>query len=454
MSRTISTIRFALGRWSRVIGAILVSMANAGPLLAAPSESGGLIELQSLTEPLPAPPSVVSEFPPLPCEPASPPASSSAPVELDKLMWKKGDFTILPYGIVWANAIYSTQRSFPGSFTLWVESPSRQTGDEFIIDARNTRLGFDITGPRIACWDDAQSSAKIEFDFQGNFSGTENRGGLLLRHAYVEVKNDEFRLLAGETWDIISPLNPGLLMYSPIWCGGNIGFRRAQFRGERYIACADESLWTLQGSINQNVFPDTITGVTGRSSAWPIIEGRTAITLGQRTGPEALPVTLGVSGHIGETEYNTAAPLPVSNHQSRLTWSGNIDLRVPLSNRCGFQGECFIGQDLSSYLGGINQGLDITTLDAIRSLGGWVEFWVDWTPEWHTHTGYGIDDPNNNDLHTAGERSYNQVYFANLSYDVTKQLLIGFEASVWKTQYIQLEPGNLFRCGVAVKYGF
>ena len=81
----------------------------------------------------------------------------------------------------------------------------------------------------------------MEFDFQGA-SAQENKGAVLLRHAYWEVKDEEFRLLAGQTWDIISPLYPTTTMYTVYWAAGNIGYRRAQFRGERYLACSDELL--------------------------------------------------------------------------------------------------------------------------------------------------------------------------------------------------------------------
>ena len=71
--------------------------------------------------------------------------------------------------------------------------------------------------------------------------------------------------MAGQTWDVISPLNPGMLMYSVGWEAGNIGYRRAQLRAERYVALSDSQLLTLQGSINQNSFPDVITGVSCES---------------------------------------------------------------------------------------------------------------------------------------------------------------------------------------------
>ena len=39
-----------------------------------------------------------------------------------------------------------------------------------------------------------------------------------------------FTILGGQTWDVISPLNPRSLNYSVYWWAGNIGYRRPQVR--------------------------------------------------------------------------------------------------------------------------------------------------------------------------------------------------------------------------------
>ena len=140
--------------------------------------------------------------------------------------------------------------------------------------------------------------------------------------------------------------------------------------------------------------------------------------------------------------------------QRRRTWSGNLDVRVPLTDRLGVQGECFVGENLSAFLGGIGQGIEPTTLQPIRDAGGWVEMWFDWTPRLHSHVGYSLDDPNNNDLVTATDKSYNQFYYGNLSYDLTKSFLVGMEVSSWKTLYVGEEPGDSVRCEFVAKYGF
>ncbi len=370
--------------------------------------------------------------------------------EMKKYSWKKGDFAITPYGYLWGNSVFSTERTTPGSYTLYVQSASTTPESEFIVDARNTRLGFDVLGPKLPCLECAETGGKVEIDFQNTVLNTENRPTIMLRHAYAEAKNEDFRILVGQTWDVISPLNPDMLLYSVGWDAGNIGYRRAQFRYERYLKFSDVSLVTVQSSINQDVFPDTITGATGEPSNWPIVEGRVAWTIGRR-GQGCLPITVGISGHIGEDEFDSTV---LGRDNRRRTWSGNIDVRVPINRCLGFEGECYIGENLSPFLGGIGQGIDPTTGNTIRDAGGWFEVWYDFTEKLHSHVGYSVDNPNDHDLSTATDRSYNQFYFGNLIYDVTKNLLVGVEISSWKTLYVGELPGDSVRSEFVVKYGF
>lgn len=377
--------------------------------------------------------------------------------EMKKFAWTKGDFRIVPYGSLWGSAIYATERTYPGPYTLWVYSPDDHGEDTFVIDTRRTRMGLDIAGPRIPMFCNAKSGGKIEIDFHGAFV-VENKPGVLLRHAYGEVKNENFRLLAGQTWDIISPLYPDTLSYSVGWAGGNIGYRRAQIRYERYVALSNTCLLTGQISVNQNIISDfNGNGSRPEATGWPVIEGRTAVTLGSRRG-KVKPITIGLSGHIGEqgADFLTAGPapyfLPPQDDFRVRTWSANVDVYVPITERFGFKGEFFTGENLSTFLGGIVQGVNVYTRRPIRATGGWFEFWYDWTPRMHTHVGYSIDDPVNTDL-TVG-RTYNEFVFANGVFDVTKSLQVGLEVTNWKTNHIGHRPGESVQVEFTGKYGF
>ncbi len=366
--------------------------------------------------------------------------------ELKKLAWAKGDMTITPYGSFWGSMIYQTERTYPGAYTLWVLSPDTDGEEAFTLDVRRTRLGVDVVGPRIAAFGCAQSGGKVEIDFHGSFV-TENKAGVLLRHAYWEVKDERFRFLIGQTWDVISPLIPGDLAYSVLWGQGNIGYRRAQVRYERYIDIGCHDKLTLQTSINQDVVNDfaTTAGVDRESSGWPLIEGRIAWTNEAPAWVEG-PATLGFSGHVGEQGFDflTAGPpplnLPPENNVRVKTWSANVDLKVPVTKHTGIQGEAFYGYNLSTFLGGIVQGVCPCTRSGVHSRGGWIDVWHDWSPCSRSHAGFGIDDPDNNDMYFG--RGYNSVVFLNYSRDITKFLIVGTELTYNKTVYHEVRPGE------------
>lgn len=367
------------------------------------------------------------------------------------LAWTKGDFKVVPYGSIWGSAAHDTQRANPGAFVLWVFSEDQHDYETFNLDTRRTRLGLDITGPKIPRMHNANSRGKVEIDFHGQFV-TENQATIQIRHAYAEVYDDHFRLLAGQTSDLISPLVPHTVNYSVGWGGGNIGFRRMQVRYERNLTCSDTLQFTPAVAVCQNVIIDIDpTGqITRATTNWPVIESRVGCTLGPR-GAGCKPVQFGVSGHIGEQGFD----IPLTPDQYRVrTWSLNTDVLIPITNRLTFQGEFFTGADLSTFLGGVVQGVNFTRREAIYSTGGWVELGYDVTDDLHWYSGYSVDDPWNDTLSAASARSYNQFLYTNAQYDITKKMKVGLELSGWRTQYLGLEAGETFRIEFAGQYDF
>jgi len=374
--------------------------------------------------------------------PNADPASSLLNLEDDE----DGDgVSITPYGSVWGNLQFATRRTNPDSFTLWVFSEDEQGEPALDIDARRSRVGIDVAGPK-AGFSGYQLGGKVEVDFYGQFL-TENRAGARLRHAYFEATGDEWRFLVGQTWDVISPLNAGMLNFSPGWAGGNIGFRRAQFRVERTVGLADGTEWLLQGSLNQTIVDDfpADPGVRRESSIFPVLQARTAVQL---AGPsDSQPVALGISGHYGETGFDFIRPgppplnLPPADDTRFPTWSVNLDLHVPLSSAWILRGEAFGGANLSPFFGGIGQGVCPCLRKPIRSTGGWLELVRIWSPAWESHFGLGIDDPRDED--SLIERVQNQFVFGNLIWQVTEELSTGWEIAYWRTLYQERRAGQI-----------
>jgi len=373
---------------------------------------------------------------------------------MQKLVWTKGPFTFTPYGRLWTSMSYNTQHAQVGSYVLWIDSPDLHTGGEFQVDARSTRLGIDVAGPAVALFDDAKIGGKVEFDFQGPSLQT-NNGGILFRHGYFEIKNDDYRLLAGQTWDVISPLYTPTFDYTVGSGAGNLAYRRAQFRFERYLSCSDTFMITLQTAAAVDILvpvssPNPIVGSHG---SWPDWQNRVALTFGERKAKGAQPIEVGVSGHVGEQNYEflPGGHPPVFDF-TRPTWSFSIDAKIPITKTFGVQGELFTGANLSNYYGGILQGIDPGTLNVIRDNGGWGDIWYDMRPDLHWNLGYSIDDPLNKDMTTG--RTYNQYFYCNFIYDITKFLNAGLEVSSWKTFYFSQRPGEALRLEALVRYNF
>jgi hypothetical protein len=374
--------------------------------------------------------------------------------EVGKTAWRKGDFTVVPYCIIWGSMSYDSQRSRIGDYALWFESPDVHPDDpDFNVDAKSTRVGLDFQGPGIPWLCAAAVTGKVEVDFQGQFV-TRNKPGLLLRHAYVETKGDDLRFLVGQTWDVISPLGIPTLNYTAGSAVGNLAYRRAQFRTERDWELSDTFLITLQGSVNANVVTDFVTDPATTTSAdpgpYPDFQSRAAFTVGRRDCPQLKPIVLGVGGHCGiqNFDFRTTGDLDVDVP----TYSLATDMVIPVTQRWGVQGEFFTGFNLSNYMGGILQGVDRVTHRGIHATGGWVDLYFDWLPCLHTHSGFAIDDPLDHDM-TSG-RTRNQMLFNNVIWDATKNLQLAFEVDVWETHYIGLAPGEGVRLEFVTKYKF
>ena len=369
------------------------------------------------------------------------PSIPSAP---HNLTWSKGPFTIKPYGWLWANMLYATHRTVPGEFTFWVASEEDQGESAFIIDARRTRFGVDIAGPRLDWFGGVDTAAQLELDFFGEFV-TENRAGARLRQAWWEARNADYRLLIGQSWDVISPLRPGTLNFSRGWNAGNIGFRRAMFRLDRDLDLTDEWELSLQTAATQDIVEDfpTDPGIRRETANWPVVQGRAAMAF----APEAdgVPrVTVGISGHVGETGFDflTTGPppldLPPEDDARFKTWSWNVDVQVQMG-RLMIQGEFFRGANLSAFLGGIGQGVCPCSRKPIRSTGGWLEVVYLWSSACESHAGFGIEDPDNDDLLMG--RNRNQFVFGNVVWHVTQNLRTGIEVAWWNTEYQETRAG-------------
>jgi hypothetical protein len=302
------------------------------------------------------------------------------------------------------------------------------------LSARSSYLGAAAIGP---CVGGLQSGGLFLAYFYSS-SILDDNYGLFLARAYGELKNDFWRFSAGLDGDVINPLYPEMIDWSPGFGAGNVGFLRAQFRTERYFYPSDESKVTAQFALS-NPIPTNYEnfslkeGLT-ESTGWPNLEGRLALGVGrlvEREGTCVRAHEVGVSGVIGQLRRTGDVLTPNSIGD---VWAVGADARFAITDCLGVKGEFYTGQTVGTYMGGAIQNFNANR-EGIRSTGGWAEVYYYWTPCLHSHFGGGSDNPLEADL-TAAEVRRNQFCFVNIIWDVTKSIDVGFEVSRWETAYM------------------
>jgi len=333
-------------------------------------------------------------------------------------------------GFFKTDAIYDDASFFPGDYRLWVNPYGEKKDSEFYLTANESRLGFDFW------WKEETftTSAKLEFDFYG-LAAAENKSQVMLRHAYVQMKGERWMFLAGQTWDIIAPLNPKTVNYSVLWTQGNIGYRRPQLRGALWTPLGDAATIKLDAGVMRNISTDLDEDKLddGTDAGFPTVQGRLGLDTKLDGGHAA---AIGAWGHFGRSVHGPEDSLSFDS------WSVGADLSVTITKRVTLMGEFFTGQSLKQYLGGAYQ--DVTPMnETLPAVGGWGMVSLKAADKVTLNFGYGFDDPDASEWKVAeGDtlshtlRDMNSEFFGNVMYDITGNVQAMLEIAWCKTEYL------------------
>jgi len=326
-------------------------------------------------------------------------------------------FQIRIYGYIKLDAAYDTQRAQNGDYIYYVFPKINGVSDnEFNMTAKETRLDLEIISPDIGS---TRVKGNLEVDFYGQ-SGTANSPNLRMRLAYVTVVNEDIgSLMAGQDWDTFITVRPRMNNVAILADAGALGVRRPQLRLSKALKFSKDTKIVASAAAARTIGADLDNGgqEDGVDAGFPSAQYNLCLETKSWTEKTA---KVSVSGHWGmETldQISTNGVVIASDKEWYTSYSVMGSLLLPIMSRVSLQGAVWQGQDLTSYYGGIGQGINSKLHTAIAAQGGWAEFLFDITKRINLNLGYGLDAPSQSDLN-ANDRSRNETLFTTLYYTI------------------------------------
>lgn len=253
-------------------------------------------------------------------------------------MAQKKDFDYNFYGFVRGDFAYSTRASlapYNGAFYLYPYDVVLDNDGEDLNSAPSsgfyafiTRLGLDVTGPKIG---KAKTSAKVEMDFAG-FSSSNTM--LRIRHAYFVLDWQKHSLLIGQTWhplfgSVVPDVN-SLSTGAPYQPFNRSPQLRYQFKPNNWKFTAT-ALWQLQYlsdgpngmsteyTRNSNI-PEFYLGIDYATESWLFGGGVDMISIRPRVESTVIDETTGVEQ---EQTYKVDERMTALSAEAHLQYSGD-----------------------------------------------------------------------------------------------------------------------------------
>jgi hypothetical protein len=393
-----------------------------------------------------------------PTTPASVPQTEAPGTSGNVVRWNElsagGNNKLKFYGLLRLDMDIDSQRPNSPQSPLFIASPDPGLGGKpdagnFSMHPRLTRFGVDYSGPQVSGLWGAQLSGKLELDFENG--GSESRQIIRIRHAYMELKKGDVSFLAGQTWDLLSPLIPTVDNDTLLWNAGNIGDRRPQIqfsyqpkvgRGRWSIATAAGLTGAIDAQdLDNNTYRD------GEESGKPDFQAR--VGYGQPLWVSEQSASFGVSTFYGWENTSKAIGGRTLFHAQAT----NVDYTLPLSRIVSLRGEGWWGRNMSDIRGGAGQGINVTNGREIRGRGGWSELTLRLSRYYSLHPGFSVDSPVPSDVPIGG-RTRNQVYYFGNRITPGGDFTIGADYLRWWTSFQGYKAALDNRINIFFQYAY
>ena len=331
------------------------------------------------------------------------------------------------YGFARLDVLGGDARMSDGEQPQYV-MPAMEGGDgELTMTPRLSRFGLSIDEWNLR-GDEVRGEGKIEIDFGGGAGVNTIR----LRHAYAQLRLfQKIELLAGQTWDVVSPLVPSAQNDTQLIFAGNTGDRRPQVR--LTVTPRDKLRIAVAAAAGGTLDPRDEDGdgqLEGIAAARPMVQGLVELKLPlYRRGPA---MRIGVSGHASRT--------PLANGMTAPSRSIGGHLFLPVAPIVMVVGEMYTGANAADIGGGIGQGVNTMTNEVIHAWGGWGELVLLPTRRHLLALGGSGDAARADDL-SVGDRTSNRTLYGVLRYKPHPALQLGVEYLNWRTSYKGMAPG-------------
>jgi hypothetical protein len=342
---------------------------------------------------------------------------------------------LTPYGFIRLDAIYDDSRMNHIQSAMWVESETdaNRNDRELSLHPRLTRVGLrlepvDVDGGTLA-------SGVVEIDFQNG--GRESRQIPRMRHGYAQLAFGGCEVLAGQTWDLVSPLFPSANNDVLMWNAGNTGDRRPQARLTLHPSGGAVKSRVAVAAGMPNAVNDQDLDANGQldglDAAFPVLQALAEV--------EGSRITLGVWGLYAQDRVRMAGELP-RYYQGALV-GGHF--KVAPTSAVTLLGEVFWARNGTDFRAGIGNGINLTEQEEVETRGGWVELGVKPCSTYFVAAGVTIDAPHVALPSTPGTREQNGAFYLVQQLKPLDRVTLGLEVLRWRTLYVLAEDGDANR---------